>query len=201
MILVIDNYDSFTYNLVQYLGELYQPIEVVRNDELSVEEILAKKPRFLVLSPGPGNPKEAGITLNLIPEVLGKIPTLGVCLGHQAIAEAFGSEVVSAPEIIHGKTSEMFHQGEDLFQGLPSPFQATRYHSLTVEPKTLSNDLRVTAKTKDQIIMGLSHQSEPLYGVQFHPESILTLEGKKILSNFLKLGEDFWRVFEEEKQS
>lgn len=199
MILVLDNYDSFTYNLVQYLGELYQPIEVVRNDVWSVDQVLASKPRFLVLSPGPGDPSQAGITLELIPRILGKIPTLGVCLGHQSIGEAFGAAVVSAPEIVHGKTSPVLHRGQGVFRGLPSPFPATRYHSLTVDPATLPASLRATAETRDGVLMGLEHVEHPLYGVQFHPESILTQEGKRLLANFLELGEEFWRASQQRK--
>jgi anthranilate synthase/aminodeoxychorismate synthase-like glutamine amidotransferase len=185
MILVIDNYDSFTFNLVQYLGEMGQELKVYRNDELTVGEVGELAPDSIVISPGPGRPEDSGIIIEAIREFAGKIPILGVCLGHQAIGAAFGGRVVSAPTIMHGKTSEVHHDGRTIFRDLPNPFRATRYHSLVVEPATFPECLEVTAKTEDGVIMGLRHREMPVEGVQFHPESILTDVGKKLLSNFV----------------
>jgi anthranilate synthase/aminodeoxychorismate synthase-like glutamine amidotransferase len=187
MILMIDNYDSFTYNLVQYLGELGQELKVVRNDEIKVSDIRKLKPAKIVVSPGPGSPAEAGISVGLIQEYAGKIPILGVCLGHQAIGYAFGGKIVRAGRLMHGKTSLIYHKGKEIFSGLTNPFEATRYHSLLVERKSLPACLEITAETKEKEIMGLRHKKYAVYGVQFHPESILTKEGKKILDNFIKL--------------
>ena len=187
MILVIDNYDSFTFNLVQYLGEMGQELRVFRNDAISLSEIEILAPANIVLSPGPGRPENSGIIIPLIREFAGKIPILGVCLGHQAIGAAFGGDVVQAPQIMHGKTSEIFHDGRTIFSDLPNPFRATRYHSLVVAPETLPACLEVSAKTGDGVIMGLRHRGMTVEGVQFHPESILTETGKKMLSNFLNL--------------
>lgn len=189
MILVIDNYDSFTYNLVQYLGELGADLKVYRNDKITVNEVKDMRPEKIVLSPGPGEPKDAGISEDLIKTVGANIPILGVCLGHQSIGEAFGGRIILAKRIMHGKTSLIDHNGKEIFKGIKNPFEATRYHSLVVERKHLSKVLAITAETKDKDkeIMGLRHKTYPIWGVQFHPESILTGEGKKILSNFLKL--------------
>jgi anthranilate synthase/aminodeoxychorismate synthase-like glutamine amidotransferase len=186
MIVMIDNYDSFTYNLVQYLGELGAPVAVYRNDEVTVEKVITMKPRGIVLSPGPGRPEKAGIMLELIEAVAGRIPVLGVCLGHQAVAQVFGARIGYAPSLMHGKTSQVFHDDSTLYKKVPSPFTATRYHSLVVERDTLSDEFRVTAWTDDDVIMGIEHVRLPLYGVQFHPESIMTPHGKVILSNFLE---------------
>lgn len=183
--LLLDNYDSFTYNLLHYLCELGAEVEVRRNDEIDVAEALAMHPRGIVISPGPGAPPQAGICLELLKEVAGKVPVLGVCLGHQAIGEAFGGRIVrTAP--MHGKTSLIRHQGTDMFAGLPSPFEATRYHSLIVERASLPDCLEITAETEDGLIMGLRHQTWPLFGVQFHPESIASQHGHALLGNFLK---------------
>jgi anthranilate synthase/aminodeoxychorismate synthase-like glutamine amidotransferase len=185
MILVIDNYDSFTYNLVQYLGELGADLRVFRNDKVTLDEIEAMLPDKIVMSPGPCTPNEAGICLDLIRRFSGKIPLLGVCLGHQAIGQAFGGEVVRAPYLMHGKVSQIHHDGRTLFRGLENPFTATRYHSLIVRRETLPGCFEVSAETSDHLIMGLRHKTMPVEGVQFHPESILTAEGKKLLKNFL----------------
>src|SRR2546426_12097667 len=187
MILVIDNYDSFTYNLVQYLGELGADPEVYRNDALSIEEMGAMKPERLVISPGPGVPKDAGVTIDAIRAFAGKIPILGVCLGNQAIGEAFGGRVVRASYLMHGKTSEICHDSTTIFRGLPYRFKATRYHSLIVEKNSLPDFLEVSATTPDGLIMGLRHRKFPVEGVQFHPESVMTEHGKKLLQNFLTL--------------
>lgn len=189
MILVIDNYDSFTYNLVQYLGELGADLKVFRNDKITAREVKRMKPEKIVLSPGPGKPKDAGISEDLVVAVGGKIPILGVCLGHQSIGEAFGGRIVPAKSIMHGKTSFVYHNGKEIFKGVKNPFEATRYHSLVVERKTLPKVLAITAETKDKDkeIMGLKHKTYPIWGVQFHPESILTGEGKRILGNFLRI--------------
>jgi anthranilate synthase/aminodeoxychorismate synthase-like glutamine amidotransferase len=184
MIIVIDNYDSFTYNLVQYLGELGATLRVRRNNAASIEEIRNIKPSHIVISPGPGDPSQAGISTKLIRQLGPQVPTLGVCLGHQCIGAAFGGVVNRAPRLMHGKVSAIYHYGEGLFQGLPSPFEATRYHSLIVN-EPLPDELQVTAFTRQGELMGLRHRSYPIFGLQFHPESILTLEGKKILQNFL----------------
>jgi para-aminobenzoate synthetase component II len=187
MILLLDNYDSFTYNLAQYLGELGTKLEVWRNDKISLDEIARHKPERIVISPGPCTPREAGISVDLIRRFAGEIPILGVCLGHQAIGEAFGGKVVRAKRILHGKTSEITHDGKTIFRGLPKPFTATRYHSLIVERKSLPRTLEVSAETSDGTIMGLRHKKFRVEGVQFHPESILTGVGMEILRNFLSL--------------
>jgi anthranilate synthase/aminodeoxychorismate synthase-like glutamine amidotransferase len=187
VLLVIDNYDSFTYNLVQYLGELGQELRVVRNDAVSVDEIGAMKPERIVISPGPCTPKQAGISVETIKRLAGHIPILGVCLGHQSIGEAFGGDVVRAPRLMHGKTSMIRHDQRTIFRGLPNPFEATRYHSLIVRRETLPSCLEVTAETDEGEIMGLRHRSLKVEGVQFHPESILTRPGKDLLRNFLSL--------------
>lgn len=188
MLLVIDNYDSFTYNLVQYLGELGETIEVRRNDRVTIDEIESDlRPERIVISPGPGIPDDAGITLKVIQQFSGKIPLLGVCLGHQAIGQAFGGRVIRAPELMHGKASEVRHDGKTIFAGLEDRFLAGRYHSLIVEKESLPACLEVSAYTSDDIIMGLRHRQLKVEGVQFHPESILTSDGKQMLANFLKL--------------
>jgi anthranilate synthase/aminodeoxychorismate synthase-like glutamine amidotransferase len=187
VILLLDNYDSFTYNLAQYLGELGCQVEVHRNDRISVEQIAQRKPERIVISPGPCTPQEAGISVEMIQKLAGKIPILGVCLGHQAIGAAFGGKIIRAPKLFHGKTSEIRHDGSGVFRGLPNPFTATRYHSLIVERKSLPAELQVTAETDDDIIMGLQHRHYPLMGVQFHPESVLTDSGKQLLKNFISL--------------
>ena len=184
MVIVIDNYDSFTYHLVQYLGELGAEVEVYRNDRVDVDAVRAKRPSHILISPGPGNPTEAGVSRELIAALGDEIPVLGVCLGHQCIGEVFGGTVERAARLMHGKTSQVYHDGEDLFSGVPSPFEATRYHSLIVtEP--LPEELKATAFTKDGEVMALRHRSRPIFGVQFHPEAILTQHGKQILKNFL----------------
>ncbi len=187
MILVIDNYDSFTYNLVQYLGELGQELKVFRNDEIDVAGIKRLKPSRIVISPGPGSPKDAGVSNDTLRELGPKLPILGVCLGHQCIGEVFGGRVIGAARLMHGKTSLIHHNGKGLFKGLDDPFTATRYHSLIVERSSLPKDLLITAQTKEKEIMGLQHKRYPVYGVQFHPESILTTCGKSLLKNFLSL--------------
>jgi para-aminobenzoate synthetase component II len=187
MILVIDNYDSFTFNLVQYLGEMGHELKVFRNDAITLERIESLAPRSIVISPGPGRPEDSGIIIQAVRQFAGRIPILGVCLGHQAIGAAFGGEIVSAPNIMHGKTSDIFHDGRTVFDGLPNPFRATRYHSLVVSPETFPGCLEVSAKTSDGIIMGLRHREMLVEGVQFHPESILTDVGMKLLSNFMNL--------------
>jgi len=187
MILVIDNYDSFTYNLVQYLGELGEEVVVRRNDEISIADIEADLPRNILISPGPGCPDEAGISLQLIAQFGGRVPILGVCLGHQSIGQAFGGRVVRAQQVVHGKGSAVFHDGKSIFAGLESPFRAGRYHSLVVERESLPSCLEVSAETSDGVIMGLRHREKKIEGVQFHPESILTEEGRKLLANFLAL--------------
>jgi len=185
MILVIDNYDSFTYNLVQYLGELGAVVEVHRNDQITADEVAARKPEAVLISPGPGNPDEAGVTLELLTRFAGAWPMLGVCLGHQAIGQAFGGRVIGASRLMHGRTSPIHHAGVGVFSGLPTPFTATRYHSLIVERSSLSADLLVTAWSDDGEIMGLRHKQLPIEGVQFHPESFLTEHGHAMLDNFL----------------
>jgi para-aminobenzoate synthetase component II len=187
MILVIDNFDSFTFNLVQYLGELGQELRVCRNNAITVEEIEELKPDGMVISPGPGRPENSGIIVLAIQALAGKIPILGVCLGHQAIGAAFGAEVVSAPTLMHGKTSEIHHDGRTIFSGLENPFSATRYHSLMVSSSGLPRCLEISAHTQEGIIMGLRHREFTVEGVQFHPESILTKAGKKLLGNFIAL--------------
>jgi anthranilate synthase/aminodeoxychorismate synthase-like glutamine amidotransferase len=187
MILVIDNYDSFTYNLVQYLGELGAEPVVYRNDAITIEQMRKLKPERILISPGPGVPSDAGATIDAILAFVGEIPILGVCLGHQAIGEAFGGRVVRAPYLMHGKTSEICHDSATIFRGLPYRFKATRYHSLIVEKEDLPDSLEVSATTPDGLIMGLRHRKFPVEGVQFHPESVMTEHGKKLLQNFLTL--------------
>jgi anthranilate synthase/aminodeoxychorismate synthase-like glutamine amidotransferase len=187
MILMIDNYDSFTYNLVQYLGELGQAVKVYRNDALTLDAIRKLNPQSIVISPGPGRPEDAGISCSVIKEFAGKIPILGVCLGHQAIGYCFGARIVQARRLMHGKTSKIYHNKQDIFKNIPNPFVATRYHSLLVDKKGFPACLAVTAQTREGEIMGLKHQVYPIWGVQFHPESILTNSGKAILNNFIKL--------------
>jgi anthranilate synthase/aminodeoxychorismate synthase-like glutamine amidotransferase len=187
MILMIDNYDSFTYNLVQYLGEFEQEVVVYRNDRITLDEIKQLKPERIVISPGPGRPENAGITLDLIKEFAGQIPILGVCLGHQAIGLAFGGIVTQAPYLMHGKTSEICHDGLTIFRGIEYRFRATRYHSLVVDRDSIPSVLEVSATTPDGIVMGLRHREFPCEGVQFHPESIMTIHGKALLKNFLSL--------------
>jgi anthranilate synthase/aminodeoxychorismate synthase-like glutamine amidotransferase len=187
MILVVDNYDSFTYNLVQYLGELGAEMRVFRNDEITVEQAVALNPEKVLVSPGPCTPKEAGISCDIIREFGPRIPLFGVCLGHQSIGDVYGGNVIRADRLMHGKTSPMIHDGKSLFKGLPSPFDATRYHSLIIERETLPECLEITAWTAEGEIMGVRHKEHPVHGVQFHPESILTVEGKRLLQNFLNL--------------
>ncbi len=187
MLLLIDNYDSFTYNLYHFLGELGAEVEVWRNDSMTAEEALELKPEGIVISPGPCDPDRAGICLELIEKAGGDYPILGVCLGHQAIGQAYGAEVVRAPEPMHGKLSPVSHEGGSVFAGLPSPLTATRYHSLTLAPESIPDCLEVTARTEDGVIMGLRHRDLPLHGVQFHPESIASEEGHALLDNFLKI--------------
>ena len=188
MLLVIDNYDSFTYNLVQYLGELGEQVEVRRNDAVTVQEIESQlRPARILISPGPGTPDDAGISLKVIEHFAGRVPLLGVCLGHQAIGQAFGGQVVRAPQVMHGKASEVCHDGKTIFAGLEDHFKAGRYHSLIVDRATLPDCLEVSAFTDDDVIMGLRHRELKVEGVQFHPESILTEDGMKLLANFLKL--------------
>jgi anthranilate synthase/aminodeoxychorismate synthase-like glutamine amidotransferase len=185
MILMIDNYDSFTYNLVQYLGELGADVQVYRNDQITVAEIERLAPEKIVISPGPCTPKEAGISCDAIRHFAGRVPLLGVCLGHQCIGEVFGGEIVRAPALFHGKTSMIYHDGKTIFRGLARPFEATRYHSLVIRRETLPECLEMSAETDDGVIMGVRHRELPVEGVQFHPESILTAEGKRLLANFL----------------
>jgi anthranilate synthase/aminodeoxychorismate synthase-like glutamine amidotransferase len=189
MVFVLDNYDSFTYNLVQYLGELGAEVEVRRNDEITVARVEALRPERILLSPGPCTPQEAGISIELIRHFAGKVPILGVCLGHQAVGAAFGGKVVRAPKLMHGKTSQVQHDGNTIFSGLPSPMTATRYHSLIVQEDGLPEDLEISAHATDnggaRVIMGFRHKRFPVEGVQFHPESVLTVDGKKLISNFL----------------
>jgi anthranilate synthase/aminodeoxychorismate synthase-like glutamine amidotransferase len=187
VILLLDNYDSFTYNLAQYLGELGCQVEVHRNDRISVEQIARRKPERIVISPGPCTPQQAGISVELIQTLGGKFPILGVCLGHQAIGAAYGGKIVRAPKLFHGKTSRIRHNGKGVFAELANPFTATRYHSLIVERKSLPRELEITAETDDGVIMGLQHRRYKLAGVQFHPESVLTESGKQLLQNFLAL--------------
>jgi anthranilate synthase component 2 len=190
MLLMIDNYDSFTYNLVQYLGELGADVRVVRNDQLTVDEIEALAPRHIVISPGPCTPNEAGISVATVQRFAGRIPILGVCLGHQSIGQAFGGHIVRARQVMHGKTSQVHHEGAGIFRGMESPLQATRYHSLVIEPESLPAELEMTAWTEDETgqpaeIMGVRHRALPVEGVQFHPESILTRHGRDLLRNFI----------------
>jgi para-aminobenzoate synthetase component 2 len=187
MILVIDNYDSFTYNLVQYLGEIGQEVLVRRNDQIDLNGIESLKPDHILISPGPCTPNEAGISLALIDRFKGKIPILGVCLGHQSIGQVFGGEVIRAEKLMHGKTSDIYHDGKTIFEGIPSPYTATRYHSLIVRRESLPDCLEISAETKDGEIMGLRHKEYPIEGVQFHPESIITDHGLKLLRNFVAI--------------
>lgn len=187
MIVMIDNYDSFTYNLVQYLGQLNKSITVFRNDKVTVNKIITLRPEKIVISPGPGRPEHAGISCELIDRLKGKIPILGVCLGHQALGYAFGAKIIQAKKIMHGKTSMIYHNKKTIFKKLSMPFEATRYHSLVVDRKTLPAAFEVTAWTKDREIMGIKHKAYPLWGVQFHPESILTTVGLRLLNNFLRV--------------
>jgi anthranilate synthase/aminodeoxychorismate synthase-like glutamine amidotransferase len=191
MVFVLDNYDSFTYNLVQYLGELGAVVVVRRNDQVTVADVAAMRPERIVISPGPCTPAEAGISVELVRQLAGKIPILGVCLGHQAIGAAFGGKIVRAPKLMHGKTSEVIHDNKTIFQGLPIPLTATRYHSLIVEAESLPNELEISAWTSDGVgprtIMGLRHKKFSVEGVQFHPESVLTSEGKTLIRNFLRM--------------
>jgi anthranilate synthase/aminodeoxychorismate synthase-like glutamine amidotransferase len=187
MVFVLDNYDSFTYNLVQYMGELGAGMVIRRNDELTVDEVEALEPGRILLSPGPCTPQEAGISIDLIRRMAGKVPILGVCLGHQAIGAAFGGDVVRAEKLMHGKTSEVEHDGKTVFTGIASPMTCTRYHSLIVSEKNLPKDLEISARTADGTIMGLRHRRYAVEGVQFHPESVLTGDGKRLIQNFLEL--------------
>jgi anthranilate synthase/aminodeoxychorismate synthase-like glutamine amidotransferase len=191
MLLIIDNYDSFTYNLVQYFGELGAEPVVKRNDEISIAEIKAMNPEAVVISPGPCTPKEAGISNDVIREIGPRLPVLGVCLGHQCIGYVYGADVVRAGRLMHGKTSPILHDNEGVFAGLPSPFEATRYHSLIIDPPTVPDSLIVNARTAEGEIMGVRHRDYPIHGVQFHPESILTRHGKELLKNFLTISADF----------
>ncbi len=188
MIVLIDNYDSFTYNLAQYFGELGAEVQVYRNDALTPQEVASLNPSHIIISPGPGNPSEAGISRDVIRQLGSEIPILGVCLGHQCIGEVFGGKVVSAPRLMHGKTSPIHHEGDPLFDGVPQPFDAGRYHSLIVDSESLPSGLKVIARTEDGVVMALRHTRFPIVGVQFHPESILTPHGKQILKNFLCIG-------------
>ncbi|OGL43799.1 MAG: anthranilate/aminodeoxychorismate synthase component II [Candidatus Schekmanbacteria bacterium RBG_16_38_10] len=187
MNILIDNYDSFTYNLVQYFGELGESFLVFRNNRITVGEIEKKNPGRIVISPGPGTPQKAGITIDVIKHFSGKVPILGVCLGHQAIGAAYGAEIIQAKKIMHGKTSKIHHDGQYLFKNIPNPFIATRYHSLVIDKESLPSDLKVVARSDDDEIMGIRHHRLSVYGVQFHPESILTNAGKELLKNFLEL--------------
>jgi len=185
MILMIDNYDSFTYNLVQYLGEMGQQLKIYRNDKITIEQIEELKPDRIVVSPGPCTPNEAGISVAAIQHFAGKVPILGVCLGHQSIGQAFGGEIIRAQRLMHGKVSAIHHDGSGVFKNMPNPFEATRYHSLIIRRETIPDCLQITAETDQREIMGVRHKDYPIEGVQFHPESILTQEGKKLLSNFV----------------
>ncbi len=187
MILMIDNYDSFTYNLVHYLGELGEKVTTIRNDDITTAEIEKMNPDIIVISPGPCTPKEAGVSVDIIKEFAGKKPILGVCLGHQSIGDAFGANIVRAERLLHGKTSEIFHNNTGIFKDIPNPFEATRYHSLIIDRETLSDDFEITAWTREDEIMGIRHKTLLIEGVQFHPESVLTTYGKDILNNFLQL--------------
>jgi anthranilate synthase/aminodeoxychorismate synthase-like glutamine amidotransferase len=187
MVLMIDNYDSFTYNLVQYLGELGVKVTVFRNDKITVDQIRKLKPTHIVISPGPGRPDEAGVSCDVIKEFAGKVPILGVCLGHQCIGQCFGGKIIRAKKLMHGKTSQIYHNKKGVFAGMKNPFCATRYHSLVVKKKSFPKDLEIIARTQDDEIMGLKHRRLGVWGVQFHPESIMTEGGKKLLKNFLKI--------------
>ena len=194
MILLIDNYDSFTYNLFHYLGELGAEVKVVRNDEITADQALALKPQGIVLSPGPCTPNEAGICLDVIKQADGRMPILGVCLGHQAIGQVYGGKVVRAPEPMHGKLSRVHHTGKSVFRGLNNDFLATRYHSLTIDPPSMPASLEVTATSEDGVIQGVMHKTHPVHGVQFHPESIASENGHALLNNFLTIARDFSKV-------
>lgn len=187
MILVIDNYDSFTYNLVQVMGEMGAELRVERNDQITLDQIRSMQPSHIVISPGPGDPNDSGISLDVLRELGMTTPILGVCLGHQCIGQVYGGVVARAPHLMHGKTSNVYHESEGVFEGLPNPFEATRYHSLIVLEETVPDCLKVTARTADGLIMGIQHKEYPVYGVQFHPESILTINGPKLLKNFLEI--------------
>lgn len=187
MILMIDNYDSFTYNLVQYIEEIGPPVQVVRNDVMTVAELAALKPGAIVISPGPGGPKDAGVSMEVVTHFAGKVPILGVCLGHQSIAEAYGGKIIGARRLMHGKTSMVSNDGKGIFKGVKKPFQAMRYHSLAVERESLPDCLTVTAESEDGEIMGLRHTTHPIEGIQFHPESIMTTIGKRLLRNFVQM--------------
>ena len=187
MILMIDNYDSFTYNLIQYFGELGADLIVYRNDKISISQVNKLDPEKIIISPGPCTPNEAGISCQLIRDYAGRVPILGVCLGHQCIGQVFGGNIVRANRLMHGKTSPIYHKNREIFQGLPSPFDATRYHSLIIQNESLPDCLELTAWTDEEEIMGIQHKEMSIYGVQFHPESILTIEGKKLLGNFLSV--------------
>jgi anthranilate synthase/aminodeoxychorismate synthase-like glutamine amidotransferase len=198
MVVVIDNYDSFVYNLVQYLGDLGEKLQVYRNDAISPDDIEELQPSAIVISPGPGRPSDAGISNQVVEEFAGKVPILGVCLGHQCIGEVFGGDIVQAPVLMHGKVSPIHHRGQDIYSGVPNPFVATRYHSLIVHKETVPTCLLVTAWTRQGDIMGVRHQSYPIFGMQFHPESILTEVGRTLLQNFVALKECFhgktWQI-------
>ncbi len=194
MLLLIDNYDSFTYNLFHYLGELGSEVKVVRNDEISAAQALGMKPEGIVLSPGPCTPNEAGICLEIIEKAAGRMPILGVCLGHQAIGQVYGGKIVRAPEPMHGKLSRVHHSGKSVFRGLNNDFLATRYHSLTIDPPSMPASLDITATSEDGVIQGVMHKSHPVHGVQFHPESIASENGHALLNNFLQIARDFAKV-------
>ncbi|NNG67502.1 anthranilate synthase component II [Caldanaerobacter subterraneus] len=187
MVLIIDNYDSFTYNLYQYVGEMKEEVMVVRNDEITVEEVAKLNPNKIILSPGPGRPENAGICVELIKNLGQKVPMLGICLGHQAIGYAYGAKIVKADRIMHGKTSLIFHNGRGIFENIKNPIEGMRYHSLVIDRNTLPKELEITAQTEEGVIMGVRHRKYPVYGLQFHPESILTEQGKEILRNFLEV--------------
>lgn len=187
MVLIIDNYDSFTYNLYQYVGEMKEEVMVVRNDEITVEEVAKLNPNKIILSPGPGRPENAGICVELIKNLGQKVPMLGICLGHQAIGYAYGAKIVKADRIMHGKTSLIFHNGRGIFKNIKNPIEGMRYHSLVIDRNTLPEELEITAQTEEGVIMGVRHRKYPVYGLQFHPESILTEQGKEILRNFLEV--------------
>ena len=194
MLLMIDNYDSFTYNLVQYFGELKEKVKVFRNDKITISEIQKMNPDKIVISPGPGRPESAGISKEIISTLKGKYPILGVCLGHQCIGEVFGSDIIRAKRIMHGKTSKIDHDNSKLFKNIPLGFEATRYHSLIINRETIPDCFKISAWTDQDEIMGVSHKKYLIEGIQFHPESILTGQGKEILNNFLKMASDFWKI-------
>ena len=190
MILMIDNYDSFTYNLVHYLGELGEDVETIRNDQATIDEIEKMDPEIIVISPGPCTPKEAGLSVDIIKEFAGKKPIMGVCLGHQSIGDAFGGDIIRADRLLHGKTSQVFHDGKGIFEDIPNPFEATRYHSLIIDRDTLPEDFEISAWTEEDEIMGIRHKKLLIEGVQFHPESVLTKHGKDILKNFINIAKN-----------